>query len=31
MEEEIFDSALSCACLALSVGALLEGCIYSYQ
>ena len=31
MEEEIFHSALSRACFALSVGALLEGCIYSYQ
>ena len=28
MEEEIYDSALSRACLALFVGALFEGCIY---
>ena len=30
MEEEISDSALSRACFALFVGALFEGCIYSY-
>ena len=30
MEEEFYDSALSHACFALSVGALLEGCILFY-
>ena len=31
MEEEIYDSALSRACLALFVVVLFEGCIYFYN
>ena len=31
MEEEFYDSALSRACFALSVGALIEGCILFYH